>query len=58
VEECDGGADVTEGTVNWAVELDPVTSVVWLDITAGEGLMVAVAVVGMDVRETVGVFIN
>jgi len=58
VEECDGSADVTEGTVNWAVELDPVTSVVWLDITAGEGLMVAVAVVGMDVRETVGVFIN
>lgn len=58
MEECDGSADVTEGTVNWAVELDPVTSVVWLDITAGEGLMVAVAVVGMDVRETVGVFIN
>ena len=49
---------MTEGTVNCAAELDPVTSVDWLDITAGEGLMVAVAVVGMDVSETVGVFIN
>ena len=58
MEECDGSVDVTEGTVNWAAELDPVTSVDWLDITAGDGLMVAVAVVGMDVSETVGVFIS
>jgi len=54
VEGCDGTVDWTHG----AAEFDPLTRVDRLGIAAADDLLLVVAVVTIDVSETVAVFIN